>query len=163
MNKYNTRVEERNHTENLGRRFAHSESRSRKRNWTIWSAALSTRWPDELPGVEWSYGTPLQVVKEMADYWLNDFDWRKYEEKFNQYPQYMTEIDGANVHFIHVRSEEPNAMPLILTHGWPGSFAEFIDMIDLLTDPRKHGGDARCLPCRYSFCTRVYLLRPDPR
>ncbi|WP_194540572.1 epoxide hydrolase family protein [Paenibacillus sp. JZ16] len=143
MNNYNTRVKERNHTENLGEairpfriEIPQAELDDLERR------LVHTRWPDELPGVEWSYGTPLQVVKEMADYWLNDFDWRKYEEKFNQYPQYMTEIDGANIHFIHVRSEEPNAMPLILTHGWPGSFAEFIDMIDLLTDPRKHGGDA---------------------
>lgn len=101
-----------------------------------------TRWPDELPGVEWKYGTPLHVVKEMADYWLNGYDWRKYEAKFNRYPQFVTEIDGANIHFIHVRSKELNAMPLILTHGWPGSFAEFIDMIELLTDPLSHGGDA---------------------
>ncbi|MBB6633118.1 epoxide hydrolase family protein [Cohnella thailandensis] len=101
-----------------------------------------TRWPDELPGVDWTYGTPLNVVKEMAHYWRNDYDWRKHEAKFNRYPQFVTEIDGANIHFIHARSEEPNAMPIILTHGWPGSFAEFIDMIDLLTDPRSHGGDA---------------------
>ncbi|MDQ0063019.1 epoxide hydrolase family protein [Paenibacillus harenae] len=101
-----------------------------------------TRWPDELPGVGWSYGTPMSVVKEMAEYWLNDYNWNEYEEKFNKYPQFITEIDGTNIHFLHVRSEEPNAMPLILTHGWPSSFAEFIDMIDLLTDPRKHGADA---------------------
>ncbi|MFT4413304.1 epoxide hydrolase family protein [Fredinandcohnia humi] len=100
-----------------------------------------TRWPDELPGLGWSYGTPMHVVKEMVDYWRNGYNWREYEARFNSYPQFITEIDGANVHFFHVRSEEPNAMPLILSHGWPGSFAEFIDMIDLLTDPRSNGGD----------------------
>lgn len=100
-----------------------------------------TRWPDELPGVGWSYGTPMPIVKEMVDYWRNGYNWREYEARFNRYPQFITEIDGTNVHFFHVRSKEPNAVPLILTHGWPGSFAEFIDMIDLLTDPRSHGGD----------------------
>jgi pimeloyl-ACP methyl ester carboxylesterase len=106
------------------------------------SRLARTRWPDELPGIGWSYGTPLDVVKEMAEYWRNGYNWREYEAKFNKYPQFITEIDGTNIHFIHVRSEELNAMPIILTHGWPSSFAEFIDMIDLLTNPRKHGGDA---------------------
>lgn len=100
-----------------------------------------TRWPDELPGVGWSYGTPIHIVKEMINYWRNGYNWREYEARFNRYPQFITEIDGTNVHFFHVRSKEPNAMPLILTHGWPGSFAEFIGMIELLTDPRSHGGD----------------------
>jgi pimeloyl-ACP methyl ester carboxylesterase len=101
-----------------------------------------TRWPDELPGVGWSYGVALDTVKDVAEYWRNSFDWRKQEAALNGFPQFTTTIDGTNVHFLHVRSEEPNAMPLILTHGWPGSVAEFLDVIGPLTDPRSHGGDA---------------------
>jgi len=101
-----------------------------------------TRWPDELPGVGWSYGVALENVKEMAEHWRTSFDWRKQEAVLNGFPQFTTTIDGTNVHFLHVRSEEPNALPLILTHGWPGSVAEFLDVIGPLTDPRSHGGDA---------------------
>jgi epoxide hydrolase len=101
-----------------------------------------TRWPDELPGVGWSYGVALDYVKEMAQHWRTSFDWRKQEAVLNEFPQFTTTIDGTNVHFLHVRSPEPNAMPLILTHGWPGSVAEFLDVIGPLTDPRSHGGDA---------------------
>jgi epoxide hydrolase len=100
-----------------------------------------TRWPDELPGVGWSYGVALDYVKEMAEYWRTSFDWRKQEARLNEFPQFTTVIDGANIHFLHVRSPEPKAFPLILTHGWPGSVAEFIDVIGPLTDPRSHGGD----------------------
>ena len=101
-----------------------------------------TRWPDELPGVGWSYGVALDFVKEMAEHWRTSFDWRKQEALLNEFPQFTTTIDGTNVHFLHVRSPEPNALPLILTHGWPGSVAEFLDVIGPLTDPRSHGGDA---------------------
>jgi len=100
-----------------------------------------TRWPDELPGVGWSYGVALDYVKDMTEYWRASFDWRKQEAVLNEFPQFTAEIDGTNVHFLHVRSPEPNALPLILTHGWPGSVAEFLDVIGPLTDPRSHGGD----------------------
>ena len=100
-----------------------------------------TRWPDQLSGVGWGYGTPLEYVREMAEYWRTSYDWRKEEARLNEFPQFTTTIDGANVHFLHVRSPELNAMPLILTHGWPGSVAEFLDLIGPLTDPRSHGGD----------------------
>jgi pimeloyl-ACP methyl ester carboxylesterase len=100
-----------------------------------------TRWPDQLPGVGWSYGVPLDYVREMAEYWRTSYDWRKHEEALNEFPQFTTTIDGANVHFLHVRSPEPNAMPLVLTHGWPGSVAEFLDVIAPLSDPRSFGGD----------------------
>jgi pimeloyl-ACP methyl ester carboxylesterase len=100
-----------------------------------------TRWPDELPGVGWSYGVALDFVKEMAEHWRTAFDWRKQEAVLNEFPQFTTTIDGTNVHFLHVRSPEPDALPLILTHGWPGSVAEFLDVIGPLTDPRSHGGD----------------------
>jgi microsomal epoxide hydrolase len=100
-----------------------------------------TRWPGELPGVGWERGVPAGYLKELAEYWRTSYDWRAAEEKLNSFPQFITEIDGANVHFLHVRSPEPGATPLILTHGWPGSFVEFIDVIGPLTDPRAHGGD----------------------
>ena len=101
-----------------------------------------TRWPDELQGVGWRYGVPLGYLRELADYWRASYDWRVSEAELNQFPQFTTEIDGANVHFLHVRSAEPGAIPLILTHGWPGSIVEFLDVIGPLTDPRAHGGSA---------------------
>lgn len=101
----------------------------------------ATRWPDELPGVGWERGVPLTYLRELAAYWRSNFDWRAAEARLNQFPQFLTEIDGTNVHFVHMRSPEPDATPVIITHGWPGSFAEFIDVIGPLTDPRSHGGD----------------------
>jgi pimeloyl-ACP methyl ester carboxylesterase len=100
-----------------------------------------TRWPDELPDVGWTYGVPLRYLKELAEYWRTSYDWRKYEARLNGFDQFTTTIDGQNVHFLHVRSPEPDAVPLILTHGWPGSIAEFMDIIGPLTDPRANGGD----------------------
>ena len=100
-----------------------------------------TRWPDELPGVGWSRGVPLGYLKELAEYWRTSYDWRAWEAKLNQVPQFTTEIGGQNIHFLHVRSPEPNALPLIITHGWPGSIVEFLNIIGPLTDPRAHGGD----------------------
>jgi epoxide hydrolase len=100
-----------------------------------------TRWPDELPGVGWSRGVPLGYLQGLAAYWADGYDWRKQEARLNEHPQFTTTIDGANVHFLHVRSPEPEALPLILTHGWPGSAVEFLNIIGPLTDPRGHGGD----------------------
>jgi pimeloyl-ACP methyl ester carboxylesterase len=100
-----------------------------------------TRWPDELPDVGWSYGVPVDRLRELADYWRTAYDWRAHEARLDAFPQFTTEIDGQNVHFLHARSAEPGALPLILTHGWPGSAAEFLDVIGPLTDPRAHGGD----------------------
>jgi pimeloyl-ACP methyl ester carboxylesterase len=100
-----------------------------------------TRWPDELPNAGWDYGVPLGAVKELAEYWRTGYDWRAQEARLNAFPQFRTTIDGANVHFMHVRSPEAGALPLILTHGWPGSIAEYLDVIEPLTDPRAHGGD----------------------
>ncbi|MGX1807214.1 epoxide hydrolase family protein [Nocardia sp. NPDC055321] len=99
------------------------------------------RLPDELPGEGWRLGVPTDYLRELITYWRNDFDWRAQEKALNDLPQFTTEIDGQNVHFVHVRSPEPDATPLILTHGWPGSFVEFLDIIGPLTDPRAHGGD----------------------
>ncbi len=100
-----------------------------------------TRWPDELPGVGWDYGVPLGYVKGLVEHWRSGYDWRAWEAKLNAYPQFTITIDGQNVHFLHVRSPEPDALPVILTHGWPGSIVEYLDVIDRLSDPRAHGGD----------------------
>jgi pimeloyl-ACP methyl ester carboxylesterase len=101
----------------------------------------ATRWPDELPGVGWGYGVPRKYLQGLADYWRNDYDWRAQEARLNEFPQFTTAIDGQNVHFVHVRSPEPDALPLIITHGWPGSIVEFMKVIGPLTNPRAHGGD----------------------
>jgi pimeloyl-ACP methyl ester carboxylesterase len=100
-----------------------------------------TRWPDELEGVDWSYGVPLEYVRELVDLWRTGFDWRAHEARLNTYPQFTTTIDGQRVHFLHVRSPDPDALPLICTHGWPMSVFEYVDLIGPLTDPRGHGGD----------------------
>jgi pimeloyl-ACP methyl ester carboxylesterase len=100
-----------------------------------------TRWPDELPGVGWDYGVPREYLKELVSYWHTGYDWRVHEARLNSFAQYTTQIDGQNVYFMHVRSPEPDALPLLLTHGWPGSVLEFLDSIGPLTDPRAHGGD----------------------
>jgi pimeloyl-ACP methyl ester carboxylesterase len=100
-----------------------------------------TRWPDEVSGAGWDYGVSLEYVKEMTGYWASGYDWRVHEAQLNQFPQFTTTVDGQKVHFLQVRSPEPGALPLILTHGWPGSVAEFLDVIGPLADPRAHGGD----------------------
>jgi pimeloyl-ACP methyl ester carboxylesterase len=101
-----------------------------------------TRWPEKETVANQSQGMPLATMRELARYWAADYDWRKAEEKLNAYPQFVTTIDGLDVHFIHVRSRHPNAMPLIITHGWPGSVLEQIKLIGPLTDPTAHGGKA---------------------
>jgi hypothetical protein len=114
-----------------------------------------TRWANELvlevdptaapagpvpPG--WEYGVPVGFVRDMVERWRTGYDWRSWEAKLNTHPQFTTEIDGQDVHFLHVRSPEPNAIPLILTHGWPASVVEYLGLIGPLTDPVAHGGDA---------------------
>jgi epoxide hydrolase len=99
------------------------------------------RFPDQLPGAGWDLGVPLGYVKELAEYWASAYDWRQHEARINAFPQFTTTIDGQRIHFLHVRSPEPDATPLIMTHGWPGSIVEFLGIIDPLTDPRAHGGD----------------------
>jgi epoxide hydrolase len=100
-----------------------------------------TRWPDELPDVGWSYGVPLEYVRELVDHWLNGYDWRAQEARINEHPQFLTTIDGQQIHFLHIRSPEADALPLIATHGWPMSVVEYLDLSGPLTDPRAHGGD----------------------
>jgi epoxide hydrolase len=101
-----------------------------------------TRWPDEAPEVGWTHGIPLGYVGELVEYWRSGYDWRTQQARINEFPQFRTVIDGHDLHFIHVRSAEPQALPLILTHGWPGSIVEFFDVVGPLTDPRAHGRDA---------------------
>jgi epoxide hydrolase len=101
----------------------------------------STRWPDEVAGAGTDYGMPLAVVKRLAERWRTGYDWRAHETRLNEIPQFTTTVDGQNIHFLHVRSAEPDATPLLLLHGWPGSVLEFLGMIGPLTDPRAHGGD----------------------
>ncbi len=103
----------------------------------------ATRWPEKEAVDDWSQGVPLSAMRDLMDYWRNGYDWRRCEAKLNAFGQYITEIDGLDIHFIHVRSPHDNAMPLLLTHGWPGSVVEFMDVIGPLTDPVAHGGDAR--------------------
>jgi len=101
----------------------------------------NTRLPDQIPGTSWEYGTDLAYLEELLDYWQNDFDWRKQEAELNQLDQFTTEVDGLTMHFIHQRSPNPDAIPLLLVHGWPGSVSEFTRIIGPLTDPAAHGGD----------------------
>jgi epoxide hydrolase len=102
-----------------------------------------TRWPDEVNDENWSYGTSLSYLKELCKYWKDKFDWRTQEAKLNSFPQFTTDINGQSIHFIHCLSKEQDAFPLIITHGWPGSVAEFTKIISPLTDPVAHGGKAR--------------------
>ena len=101
-----------------------------------------TRWASDLPGTGWQRGVPTGYLRDLAAYWAGGFDWRAQEAALNAYPQFITTIDGADVHFLHVRSAEPDATPLLLLHGWPGSVVEFLDLIGPLTDPARHGGAA---------------------
>ncbi|MGA4844414.1 epoxide hydrolase family protein [Streptomyces sp. G45] len=100
-----------------------------------------TRWPDAGPDAGWDRGVPLGYLRDLAEYWRTEYDWRAVEARLNQHPQFRADIDGADIHFLHVTSPEPGARPLILTHGWPGSIVEFLDVIGPLSDPRQHGGD----------------------
>jgi pimeloyl-ACP methyl ester carboxylesterase len=101
----------------------------------------NTRWPDELAGVGWDYGMPVSYVRGLAEHWRTSYDWRAHEAALNRLPQFVTEIQGQRVHFAHVRSPEPGALPLVMLHGWPSSLVEFLDVVGPLTDPRAHGGD----------------------
>ena len=102
----------------------------------------ATRWPDPEPVDDWSQGIPLAYIKEVCAYWAEKYDWRERESNLNQLPQFRTDVDGLGVHFVHVRSPEPDAMPLVISHGWPGSIVEFHKVIAPLADPVAHGGDA---------------------
>jgi pimeloyl-ACP methyl ester carboxylesterase len=102
----------------------------------------ATRWPERETVTDQSQGVQLATIQKLARYWTTEHDWRKVEAKLNALPQFMTEIDGLDIHFIHVRSKQENALPLIVTHGWPGSVIEQLKIIDPLTNPTAHGASA---------------------
>ena len=103
----------------------------------------ATRWPDELPGKGWEYGSNMDYMRELTDYWRGDFDWRAQEALINSFNHFKTTVAGLGIHYIHERGRGPNPMPLVVTHGWPGTFFEMYKLIPLLADPAAHGGDAR--------------------
>ena len=102
----------------------------------------STRWPERETVGDWSQGVPLQKAQALVAYWRDKYDWRRFEARINAFPQYRTQIDGVGIHFIHLRSPQQNALPIILTHGWPGSVVEFMEVIGPLSDPTRYGGRA---------------------
>ena len=102
----------------------------------------ATKWPEQEIVTDASQGVQLKTMRELARYWATDYDWRKVEARLNAWPQFITNIDGVDIHFIHVRSKHPNALPVIITHGWPGSIIEQLKIIDPLTNPTAHGGSA---------------------
>jgi pimeloyl-ACP methyl ester carboxylesterase len=120
-----------------------------------------TRWPDEVENAGWEYGASLGYMKSLANYWRNGYDWRREEAALNELPQYRVALDGFYIHFVHVRGRGPSPLPIVMTHGWPGSFMEMGKIIPLLTDPAAHGGNEEdafdvvvpCLP-GYGFSDR---------
>src|SRR5947207_4392073 len=102
----------------------------------------ATRWPERETVDDASQGVQLATIQALARYWMTEYDWRKCEAKLNSVPNFITEIDGLDIHFVHVRSKHEDALPLIVCHGWPGSFVEQMKIVDLLTDPTAHGGSA---------------------
>jgi pimeloyl-ACP methyl ester carboxylesterase len=102
-----------------------------------------TRWPDPETVRDWSQGVRVQNAKSLVTYWEREYDWRRFESELNRFPQFLTTIDGLDIHFIHVKSKNPDAMPLILTHGWPSSVVDFLKLIGPLTDPVAFGGDVK--------------------
>lgn len=101
-----------------------------------------TRWSGEIPGSQWDYGANLDYVKELVDYWASEFDWRAQEQTINTFDHFRAKVEDIDIHFIHQRGRGPDSIPLIITHGWPSSFAEMLKIIPLLTDPASHGGTA---------------------
>ncbi|MBA4018793.1 MAG: epoxide hydrolase [Pirellula sp.] len=106
------------------------------------SRLARTRWPDEIAGSGWNYGVEPAYLRDLVDHWQTKYDWRAAERKLNTFPQFITSIDGVDLHFIHVRSSHKGALPLVITHGWPGSVVEFVKIIDPLVNPTAHGGRA---------------------
>ena len=122
----------------------------------------STRWPEQLPGPAWQRGVPVDYLRRVADYWASDFDWRAEEKRINEFPQFTTDIDGQLIHFLHVRSAVEGATPLLLLHGWPGSFAEFLDVIESrwrMVAPRRTPSTLWCRRCQGSGSRRHWPAR----
>lgn len=119
-----------------------------------------TRWPEREAVEDWTQGTPLSYVQEVCEYWADSYDWRATEARINAFPQFITEIDGLDIHFIHVRSPHEGAAPLVITHGWPGSIVEFLKVIEPLSDPVKFGGQGvGRLPRGRAVAAGLRLLR----
>jgi len=116
----------------------------------------STRWPERETVGDWSQGVPLQKAQALVAYWRDKYDWRRFEARINAFLQCRTQIDGVGIHFIHVRSPQPNALPIILTHGWPGSVVEFMEVIGPLSDPTRYGEGRRTRSM--SSCRRSLVL-----
>src|SRR5580704_1365707 len=102
-----------------------------------------TRWPDQIEGVGWDQGTDRTYLESIVRYWRSGFDWRAQEAKLNELPQFCTTIDQHKIHFVHVRAKSGQGLPLLITHGWPGTFAEMLKIIPMLTDPEAFGGKAK--------------------
>ncbi len=102
-----------------------------------------TRWPDQIPGSGWEYGAKLDYLKEMVEYWRTGFDWRAREKELNSFDHFRASVDGLGIHFVHRKGEGPEPLPLIITHGWPGTFFEALKLVPMLTDPASHGGDSK--------------------
>lgn len=102
----------------------------------------NSRWPDQVNDQDWSYGTDIDYLRQLCEYWQHDFDWRTQEAALNHFDQFLLDIDGLDIHFIHQRSPHSNATPLIITHGWPGCIVEFLELIPRLTEPEKFGGNS---------------------
>ena len=120
----------------------------------------ATRWPERETVDDWSQGAPLAFVQDLCTYWADHFDFAAAEDRLNVWPQFSTSIDDLGIHFVHARSPEADAMPLIITHGWPGSVVEFHDIIGPLTDPVAHGGMASdCVPRRVPVLARLRVQR----
>ena len=103
----------------------------------------ATRFPNQQPVKDWSQGVPLAHAKSLIEYWESGYDWRRFETELNSFPNFRTSVDGLGIHFIHVRSPHLDALPIVLTHGWPGSIVEFMNVIRPLTNPTEHGGRAQ--------------------
>lgn len=108
----------------------------------LWARLDRARWPDEIPGSGWQYGTDLAYMKRLARYWRHQYDWRRHEDELNQFRQFRTSVAGIDLHFVYEPGVGPDPLPLLLPHGWPGSIVEFRQLIPLLTDPSRFGGDA---------------------
>ena len=98
-----------------------------------------TRWPDQFPGTAWNYGADTAYLRELVDYWQREYDWREQERALNRFEHYRATVDGTRIHFVHAKSRDPNAIPMLLLHGWPSTFVQMLDLIPLLTDPAAHG------------------------
>ena len=120
----------------------------------------ATRWPERETVADDTQGVQLATTQKLARYWATDYDWRKAEAKINAVPNFITNIDGLDIHFIHVKSKEKNALPMIITHGWPGSFIEQMKVIGPLTNPTAFGGKGRgCFRCGDSVAARLRIFR----